>query len=724
LKVINIKNGCFDTAQVVVKQAPDVPISNAGIAGEVTCNSGAVTLDANLSSKGANFKYEWTTADGNIDSGSTTLSPKVNKAGTYILKVTNTVTGCSSLSSVIVKGSATIPYISIEPVKDTITCKSNSIVIDATNSSVGADYTTQWTTIGGHILSNATGLTPTVDKGGSYILTIKHIATGCTTVDSLRVFEFGVPKVKLSALTATISCKNPTAVLDATGTTTSSTFKYIWEAAGPKASIISGGNTLTCTVGGEGKYTLTVIDTIALCSAVGKVDVSIDTLKPTIALKPTNKGQLDCVIKELVIDASVGTSFGTRYTYNWSATDLAGIIDGQNSLMLKVNLDGIYTLVVEDTINGCMAQKEITITNDAVKPEALITNTKSELTCAVKEINLNSEGSTIGLGITYQWVANTGHIKGSDFSKPLVQVDQPGTYVLVILNTLNGCSDTTSVDITKQKLTNANAGVNDFECQNSSLLAANLPPSTTGKWTSVNPNITIQDPTSLSTEVANLNVGKNFFVWTLSTDECPDYSRDTVQVTVEGMPELKADDFKSPQVSDPFTIGVTKNDKLNGVKAYTCTILSQPKYGVLDTTVTNGLFNYTPVPGFAGAVFSAYKLCSNLCPALCDTAGIKITIEAGTDRVKLPNVITPNGDGKNDVLYIDLIEFNPEKYDKAELLVYNRWGEIVYQSKPYKNDWAGTNKSNQPLPQGTYYYILRLSVQNGVVLDGEVTILK
>jgi large repetitive protein len=76
------------------------------------------------------------------------------------------------------------------------------------------------------------------------------------------------------------------------------------------------------------------------------------------------------------------------------------------------------------------------------------------------------------------------------------------------------------------------------------------------------------------------------------------------------------------------------------------------------------------------------------------------------------------------MFYIDLIEFNPEKYDKAELLVYNRWGEIVYQSKPYKNDWAGTNKSNQLLPQGTYYYILRLSVQNGVVLDGEVTILK
>jgi hypothetical protein len=79
--------------------------------------------------------------------------------------------------------------------------------------------------------------------------------------------------------------------------------------------------------------------------------------------------------------------------------------------------------------------------------------------------------------------------------------------------------------------------------------------------------------------------------------------------------------------------------------------LSQPKYGILDTTLTNGLFNYTPVPGFAGSVYSAYKLCSNICPALCDTASIKITIEAGTDIVKLPNVITPNGDGKNDVLY-------------------------------------------------------------------------
>jgi gliding motility-associated-like protein len=726
LKVINIKNGCFDTAQVVVKQAPDVPIANAGIAGEVTCNAGAINLDANASSKGANFKYLWTTANGNIVSGETTLTPKVNKAGTYLLKVTNTVTGCSALSTVIVKGSATIPYVSIEPVKDTITCKNNSLVLDATNSSLGADYSTIWTTIGGKIISNATGLTPTIEKGGIYILTITHIATGCKTVDSLLVHELGIPQVKLSALTATINCKNPTAVLDATGTTTSSTFKYTWEAAGPKASIVSGGNTLTCTVGGEGKYTLTVIDTIAKCSAVGKVDVSIDTLKPEVKLTATSKGQLDCTTTELLIDGSTGTSVGSRYQYTWTGSDPTGIVSGANTLILKVNQPGVYSLMLQDTINGCTAEKEITITNDSAKPTALISNTQSELTCSVKEINLNSQGSTIGVGVTYQWYAlNTGHIKGSDLSKPLIQVDKPGTFVLVILNTLNGCSDTTSIDITQQKLTNANAGLNDFECQNSSLLTANLPLNTTGKWTSVNPNASIQEPNSLSTEVSNLNVGKNFFIWTLSTDDCPSYSSDTVQVTVEGTPQLKADDFKSPQVADPLTIDLTKNDKLNGLKSYSCVITSLPKYGTIDSTTIKGTFIYTAVPGFAGSVVSSYKLCSNLCPALCDTAKIKITIDQGQDtQIKLPNVITPNGDGKNDFLYFDVIEFNPEKYSKAEFLVYNRWGEIVYQAKPYKNDWAGTNNAGQPLPQGTYYFILRLSVQGGAVLDGDVTILK
>jgi large repetitive protein len=86
----------------------------------------------------------------------------------------------------------------------------------------------------------------------------------------------------------------------------------------------------------------------------------------------------------------------------------------------------------------------------------------------------------------------------------------------------------------------------------------------------------------------------------------------------------------------------------------------------------------------------------------------------------VPNAITPNSDGKNDELVIDGLE----KFPENELVIFNRWGDILYASKPYRNDWQGTNKSGNPLPEGTYYYVLRLNTADGKILRGDMTILR
>ena len=68
------------------------------------------------------------------------------------------------------------------------------------------------------------------------------------------------------------------------------------------------------------------------------------------------------------------------------------------------------------------------------------------------------------------------------------------------------------------------------------------------------------------------------------------------------------------------------------------------------------------------------------------------------------NMITPNGDGRNDVL-----EFHgAQKFGPNSLKIYNRWGNLVYQKVNYQNDddrFDGTFKG-QPLPAGNYYYVL------------------
>lgn len=64
----------------------------------------------------------------------------------------------------------------------------------------------------------------------------------------------------------------------------------------------------------------------------------------------------------------------------------------------------------------------------------------------------------------------------------------------------------------------------------------------------------------------------------------------------------------------------------------------------------------------------------------------------------IPNVFTPNGDGKNDLFVIDPTN---EKRIDWHITILNRWGEHVYEANPYHNDWDGGN-----LPAAVYYYLL------------------
>ena len=63
----------------------------------------------------------------------------------------------------------------------------------------------------------------------------------------------------------------------------------------------------------------------------------------------------------------------------------------------------------------------------------------------------------------------------------------------------------------------------------------------------------------------------------------------------------------------------------------------------------------------------------------------------------IPNVITPNGDGKNDTFRLDNTDLTDWKFE-----VYNRWGKRVHSSFPYRNEWDGSD-----LPSGVYYYSLQ-----------------
>jgi gliding motility-associated-like protein len=103
------------------------------------------------------------------------------------------------------------------------------------------------------------------------------------------------------------------------------------------------------------------------------------------------------------------------------------------------------------------------------------------------------------------------------------------------------------------------------------------------------------------------------------------------------------------------------------------------------------------------------------------TATASVTVSVLCDTLDIPNGFSPNNDGTNDTFVIDGID----QYPGNVLFIYNRWGNLVYKKKEYANEWDGRSNVNgvmfgEQLPNGTYYYILDLNLDqkpiNGFVV--------
>lgn len=92
----------------------------------------------------------------------------------------------------------------------------------------------------------------------------------------------------------------------------------------------------------------------------------------------------------------------------------------------------------------------------------------------------------------------------------------------------------------------------------------------------------------------------------------------------------------------------------------------------------------------------------------------------GDEAVTVSEAITPNNDGVNDGWVIDGIEDFP----KAQIKVFNRLGEVVFQAdNGYNNDWKGNFKSNSnALPAGPYFYTIDLNADGRIDTKGWIYI--
>lgn len=97
----------------------------------------------------------------------------------------------------------------------------------------------------------------------------------------------------------------------------------------------------------------------------------------------------------------------------------------------------------------------------------------------------------------------------------------------------------------------------------------------------------------------------------------------------------------------------------------------------------------------------AYRVVCAVNNAYCSSDSSEVNVQISESYLAVPNVFTPNGDGKNDefrVAYRSLKEFH--------CWVYNRWGKLVYEWTDPSKGWDGTI-NGRPAAEGAYYYVIR-----------------
>ncbi|MCH8902856.1 MAG: gliding motility-associated C-terminal domain-containing protein, partial [Bacteroidetes bacterium] len=166
---------------------------------------------------------------------------------------------------------------------------------------------------------------------------------------------------------------------------------------------------------------------------------------------------------------------------------------------------------------------------------------------------------------------------------------------------------------------------------------------------------------------------------------------------------IAKNDHVNTNENTSIEIGVQDNDFDPDGDSLVTGIITKPINGTANLISDGGIL-YSSYPNYHGKDSIIYRICDDGAPILCDTAVVYINV---IPQLVIPTGFSPNGDDYNDHFVI----LGIENFDKIEVLIFNRWGNKVFTSIDYKNDWDGTNQSGQFLPDATYFYVIKLTNQ-------------
>jgi gliding motility-associated-like protein len=335
-------------------------------------------------------------------------------------------------------------------------------------------------------------------------------------------------------------------------------------------------------------------------------------------------------------------------SYSWTGPQ------NSSNMNFSPNQSGEYVVSATDGL-GCVSTDTIQVTIFPVQ-NAVILSSEGNTICS------GSSGTMLsvsGAFTTFSW--STGS------TQAVILITSGGAYS-VSATDANGCTSNASIFINEPEFEISVS--NDLICTGgfSTLTASD---GTSYLWSngSATPSITV-NPTTTTTYTVQV-----------TNNQCSGTISGTIEVV----------DIPISYVEDTFLIAAGDVIFMNGPAGF-------DQYNwtpATDLTLTN-----TQGSTFIGSNNSTYVLTSihNAGCTRVDTFTVIVL------ALNAPNGFSPNGDQINDTFVIP--EFN--QYD-GSILIWNRWGEIVFESENYQNNWdgtcqAGTCIGNGDLPEGTYFY--------------------
>ncbi len=176
-----------------------------------------------------------------------------------------------------------------------------------------------------------------------------------------------------------------------------------------------------------------------------------------------------------------------------------------------------------------------------------------------------------------------------------------------------------------------------------------------------------------------------------------------LRVSDSTMPCISTDTFLITQPDSLELIADIKNDAcrsgIGSIKVFVTGGIAPYYYSWSNYAINDSI--YALAPGDYTLVINDKNNCIN---------NFDLTVkEDSCLPIIVHDVITPNGDGVNDVWVIEGLQ----NYPKNTVQVFDKWGDMVYEQSRYNNDWGGRAKNGDYLADGTYFYVLKLNEKNG-----------